>query len=115
MIFKIEIELKDIEKYIKIFSKDFDLLYCKNLYIALKNSVKKITISNLKKKYKIDSSLKVLQINENNLAQEDVKVINWCRDKFVLQDLNRFEIERQEEIKQYLKFLDSFEEELKKI
>lgn len=114
MIFKIEIISKDIEKYIKKFSKDFDILYCQNLYIASKNNTKEIDVIEFKQEYKLSQSVNVFKIDETNLGNEEIKVINWCRDKFVLQDLHKFENENQEEIKQYLNFLDSFEDELKK-
>lgn len=114
MIFKLTISIQDINQYINMFSKDFDILFYKELYISDKNNVQLYNVNKLRKKYKIDNDIYIEIINENNLGSKSQKVIDWCRDKFVYQDLKRFENEHQEQIVNYLNVLDRFEEELKK-
>lgn len=114
MIFKLTISIQDINQYINMFSKDFDILFYKELYISDKNNLQSYSVNKLRNKYKIDNDIYVEIINENNLGSKSQKVIDWCRDKFVYQDLKRFENEHQEQIVNYLNVLDRFEEELKK-
>lgn len=114
MILKIEILIKDIKKYIGKLSNDFDILVLKNLYISPKEYMKDFTISQFRNMYNINQNVKISFVDETNLQNEDYRVINWCRDKFVEQDLKKFEKDKQEDLKIYLRILDSFEQELKK-
>ena len=54
-------------------------------------------------------------IDENNLKNESDKVISWCKDKFIKNDLMRYEEENQEHLKEINTILDKFDENLEKI
>ena len=55
-----------------------------------------------------------MELNENNLKYEPFQIVEWCKQKFVEQDTKRFEIEKQKELRAYLKFMNDFEAELVK-
>ena len=84
-----------------------------NLYIASKRNTS-ITLSDFIKKYHYDDIL-VTEIDEDNLKFENDKVISWCKNEFVNQDIRRFEEKNQKMMKNYMCYLDDFEKELKKI
>lgn len=114
MILKIEIIIKDIKQYISKLSTDFDILCLKNLYISPKGYMEDFTIEQFREMYNIDKLVKISFVDETNLSNEEYRVVNWCRDKFVEQDLKRFEKNKQDEIQNYLNILNNFEQELKK-
>lgn len=114
MIFKIEIEIKDIKKYIEIFRKDFDILFSKKLYIATKVE-KKMSVNSFKKKYNLNQNLKIDIMDIDSVKQESIFIQSWFRDINCKYDLLRFEKKEQEKIKQTLFYLDNLENELKKI
>lgn len=116
MIFKITTDCKDIEEIVKIFGCNYDILYYgQSFYISEKFPSKRKTCDSIKKKLKNYNNTFIIQIDENNLKYEFSQVQTWCRDKFVEQDLKRFEKEKQPEINEMMETINRFEEEIQKI
>ena len=103
-IYKIQTEIKDIESFIKILSKDYDILYYYNLYLSPKIE-RKNEENYLKKILKKIGDCTIIKINENNLKAENDKIISWCVNKFVERDLKRYEQEHQDQYLQYYQYL----------
>ena len=114
MIVKLNININNIQKYINDLKDEYNIYYnLSNLYIASKRNTS-ITLSDFIKKYHYDDIL-VTEIDEDNLKFENDKVISWCKNEFVNQDIRRFEEKNQKMMKSYMCYLDDFEKELKKI
>lgn len=114
MIAKLNICIHNIQKYINDLKDEYNIYYnLSNLYVASKSNTS-ITLSDFIKKYHYDDIV-VTEINEDNLKFENDKVISWCKNEFVNQDIRRFEEKNQKMIKSYMSYLDDFEKEIKKI
>lgn len=114
MIFKIIMDFDDLVGIINKFQNSFDVLFANGQMFVFAKNLKKYTINRIKKILDNENAF-VTIIDENNLRRESDKVISWCRDKFVENDLLRYEKENQEKIKNINNFLDDFEENLEKI
>ena len=114
MIAKLNICIHNIQKYINDLKDEYNIYYnLSNLYIASKRNTS-IKLSDFIKKYHYDDIL-VTEIDQDNLKFENDKVISWCKNEFVNQDIRRFEEKNQKMMKSYMCYLDDFEKELKKI
>lgn len=114
MIFKLNINVNNIQKYIDDLKNDYNIYYCLNNLYASAKDVLNITLSDFIKKYKYQNII-VDEINENNLKYENSKVIDWCKNELVNYDVKKFEIEHQKQLNDYMIFLDDLSKELKKI
>jgi len=115
MIFKLNIEYTDIEDVIDRLSENFDILFnSQSFYISEKksNTTDKKFIRKILSNYE---NLYIVEINENNLKYENVHVQCWCRDKFVSQDLQRYEEDNQDKIQNMLKIIEDWKNNLEKI
>jgi len=75
---------------------------------------KSIVLSELKNAISEDEQILVSEINQTNLFQQAENVKYWIKDIWFREEKQRFELEQQEALKQYNKFLDDLENELKK-
>lgn len=114
MIFKIIMDFDNLIGVIDKLQDKFDIFLLNNQMFIFAKKLKKYSVNSIKKIIKSDNAF-VSIIDENNLIKESDKVISWCKDKFVENDLLRYEQENQEKIKQINIILDKFEENLEKI
>lgn len=119
MIYKVTANFnEDLSNIVKELEKDFDFVFFREiLYIAPREYAKNNKeTENQKKKIKniIRQENFIMELNENNLKYEPFQIIEWCKQKFIEQDTKRFEIEKQKELRAYLKFMNDFEVELVK-
>ena len=114
MIFKLNINVNNIQKYIDDLKNDYNIYYCLNNLYAYAKDILNITLYDFIKKYKYQNII-VDEINENNLKYENSKVIDWCKNELVNYDVKKFEIEHQKQLNDYMIFLDDLSKELKKI
>lgn len=114
MIYKIIMDFTDFDKIINILSNRFNLIFVDGAIYICDKKYANITIKYIKKILKNDNIF-ILKIDENNLSYEPPFVINWCRDKFVQRDLHNFELEHNDEIKNFMNILNDFEKELELI
>lgn len=119
MIYKVTANFnEDLSNIVKELEKDFDFVFFREiLYIAPREYTKNNKeAENQKKKIKniIKQENFIMELNENNLKYEPFQIVEWCKQKFVEQDTKRFEIEKQKELRAYLKFMNDFEAELVK-
>ena len=99
-----EIMLSKIRKYYKFIYQD------DNLYVALTQyKLKEEAYKELKKSLKPARNFIVREVNENNLGNENDFVIEWCRDSFVEIERQRYEIEKQQKLRDTMKALDNFD------
>lgn len=113
MIYKIQSEFDESFSIItEKLSKYFDFIYVNNiLYLGLrKYENKQIHKEIMKKILRPSKKYYVVELTEKNLSLESRDVINWCKDKFVELDRQRFEIEQQEKLQAYMMALDKFDE-----
>ena len=114
VIFKIIMDFDDLVGIVNKFQNSFDVIFVNGQMFIFAKNLKKYTVNKIKKILNNENAF-ITIIDENNLSRECDKVISWCRDKFVENDLLRYEKENQERIKQMNNFLDDFEENLEKI
>lgn len=117
MIYKIQSNkdyniLESIEKI----KKDYDLIYYnKILYLGEKvfSQDSSVALKKVKKYFRPIKDFWISEIGENNLKNEPKIIVDWCINKFIELDLQKFEIDKQKEMEKYLKSLDVFAEKLK--
>lgn len=114
MIFKIIMDFDDLVGIIHKFQNSFDVLFVNGQMFIFAKRLKKYTINKIKTIIGNENAF-VTIIDENNLRKESDKVISWCRDKFIENDLLRYEKDNQEKIKNMNIFLDDFEANLEKM
>lgn len=114
MIYKIITEFDILIDIIEKIKNNYNVLMKSGQLFICNKNYKTISLKKIKKEIGIDNVF-ILQIDENNLQYESPEVIAWCRDYFVNRDIKRYEEERQEDIKNYMKILDNFEQELQKM
>ena len=114
MIFKIIMNFTDMLELVNTLQKDFDMLFTNDqMFISVKD-LKTYSIADIRNLISNDNAY-VAIIDENNLRNESDKVISWCKDKFIKNDLMRYEKENQEHLKEINTILDKFDENLEKI
>ena len=114
MIFKIIMNFTDMLELVDTLQKDFDMLFTNDqMFISVKD-LKTYSIADIRNLISNDNAY-VAIIDENNLRNESDKVISWCKDKFIKNDLMRYEKENQEHLKEINTILDKFDENLEKI
>lgn len=114
MIYKIIVDFKNLEHIIDVLKDKFDIIIYQGVIYICKKNYKNITNIQIKKILGLDNIF-IEKIDETNLEYQDVFIKNWCTNKFVEKDLKSLEKEKQNEIKQIMKFIDDFEIELKNI
>ena len=114
MIFKIIMDFDNLIGIIDNLKDDFDIFLLNNQMFIFAKNLKEYNIDSIKRIIKSDNAF-VSIIDENNLIKESDKVVSWCKDKFIENDLLKYEQENQEKIKQINVILDRFEENLEKI
>lgn len=111
MIYKIVTEFNILIDIVEKIQKKYNVLIKSGQLFICNKEYKNIPLNKIKKEIGIDNVF-ILQINENNLQYESPEVISWCKDYFVDRDVKKYEQERQEDLKNYMKILDNFEQEL---
>ena len=114
MIFKIIMDFDNLIEIIDILKDKFDVFLLNNQMFIFAKNLKKYSVNSIKKIIKADNAF-ITIIDETNLRKESDKVISWCKDKFVENDLLRYEKENQKKIQEINTILDRFEENLEKI
>ena len=117
MIYKIQSNkdyniLENIEKI----KKDYDLIYYnKILYLGEKvfSQDSNVALKKVKKYFRPIKDFWIGEIGENNLKNEPKIIVDWCINKFIDLDLQKFELNKQKKKKKYLESLDKFAEKLK--
>lgn len=119
MIYKIIGRFNDenFEKILKKISTLFDFIYTdQSLFIGLKNYQYKDEGNFLiKKTFRPIKDFYIEVIDEKNINKQSQFVKQWCLDRFVLLDTQKFEIQEQDRLKQTWRDLDNMEAELQKI
>lgn len=119
MIYKIIGRFNDenFEKILKKISTLFDFIYTdQSLFIGLKNYQYKDDANALiKKTFRPVKDFYIETIDEKNINKQSQFVKQWCLDRFVLLDTQKFEIQEQDRLKQTWRDLDNMEAELQKI
>lgn len=119
MIYKIIGRFNDenFEKILKKISTLFDFIYTdQSLFIGLKNYQYKDEGNFLiKKTFRPIKDFYIETIDEKNINKQSPFVKQWCLDRFVLLDTQKFEIQEQDRLKQTWRDLDNMEAELQKI
>ena len=96
--------LSKIGKYYKFIYQD------DNLYLALAQyKLKDEAYAILKKSLKPSRNFIIREVNEKNIMNENDFVIEWCRDNLVAIEKQRYEIEKQQKLRDTMKALDNFE------
>lgn len=96
--------LSKIGKYYKFIYQE------NNLYLALAQyKLKDEAYATLKKTLKPSRNFIIREVNEKNIVNENDFVIEWCRDNLVAIEKQRYEIERQQKLRDTMKALDNFE------
>lgn len=96
--------LSKIGKYYKFIYQD------DNLYLALAQyKFRDKAYATLKKSLKPARNFIIREINEKNIMNENDFVIEWCRDNLVAIEKQRYEIEKQQKLRDTMKALDNFE------
>ena len=96
--------LSKIGKYYKFIYQD------DNLYLALAQyKLKDEAYTTLKKSLKLSRNFIIREVNEKNIMNENDFVIEWCRDNLVAIEKQRYEIEKQQKLRDTMKALDNFE------
>ena len=95
MVYKIIGEFNDyiLDKIIKKISEDFVFLYYNNsLYISFKdiNTLSRNSF-NVKDVLKGSKNLALIEINQNNILLEDEIAGEWCKNRFVDLEKQKFE------------------------
>ena len=111
MIFKIIMDFSNMLDILQILQKNFDVLYMDGKMFIATKGVKEYTVMDIKKMI-CDNNVCVLEINENNIDRENDRVSSWCKDKFLKNDLIRYENENQDKLKEINKILDEFDNNL---
>lgn len=117
MIYKIQSNCDyNILEIIDKIKKYYNMIYYNNvLYIATKKiNQEKVFEKTLKKFFKPNKNFLFTEINENNLKNENNLIMEWCKNIFVDLDVQKFENDNQDKLKEYLFDLDILEEKLKK-
>lgn len=119
MIYKIIGRFNDenFEKILKKISTLFDFIYTdQSLFIGLKNYQYKDEGNFLiKKTFRPIKDFYIEVIDEKNINKQSQFVKQWCLDRFVLLDTQKFEVQEQDRLKQTWRDLDNMEAELQKI
>lgn len=119
MIYKIIGRFNDenFEKILQKISTLFDFIYTdQSLFIGLKNYRYKDEGNFLiKKTFRPIKDFYIEVIDEKNINKQSPFVKQWCLDRFVLLDTQKFEIQEQDRLKQTWRDLDNMEAELQKI
>lgn len=114
MIYKIITDFSNLQDIIKNFSKDFNILFHGNcLYICSKN-MNNVSSQKIKKILKNDNVF-LTQIDDKNIRYESDYVQQWCISYFIKKDIDQFEKEQQQLIKEYMNVLDDCEKQLENI
>ena len=108
---------ENFEKILKKISTLFDFIYTdQSLFIGLKNYQYKDEGNFLiKKTFRPIKDFYIETIDEKNINKQSPFVKQWCLDRFVLLDTQKFEIQEQDRLKQTWRDLDNMEAELQKI
>ena len=114
MIYKINVNIENIIELFDKISKKYNVYFKNNILYISSIDYKKFSIKDVKKLFKQDN-IYIEEINETNLKYEPSDVIIWCRDYFVQRDLKKYEEEHQDDISNYMKVLDKFEQNLENI
>ena len=119
MIYKIIGRFNDenFEKILKKISTLFDFVYTEHsLFIGLKNYQYKDEGDILiKKTFRPIKDFYIEAINEKNIGKQSQFIKQWCLDKFVLLDTQKFEVQEQKKLKQIWEDMNNMEAELQKI
>ena len=119
MVYKIigRFDDNDFEKILKKISEFFDFIYVdQSLFVGLRNYQYKEEGDNLlKKALRPSKNFYIEQVDEKNINRQSDFVKQWCLDKLVLLDTQRFEIQEQSRLRQTWKDMDNMEAELQKI
>ena len=111
MIYKIIMDFTNLDEIIKILSNRFNIVFIENAIYICDKKFLNTNINYIKRLLK-NNNLFILKIDETNLGQEPIAVQNWCKNFYVQRDVKRFEKERNEEIQNFMKILDDFEQNL---
>ena len=119
MVYKIIGHFDDdnFEKILEKISTLFDFIYIdQSLFVGLRKYQYKEEGDNLLKKVlRPSKNFYIEQIDEKNISRQSDFIKQWCLDKFVLLDTQKFEIQEQERLRQTWKDMDNMEAELQKI
>lgn len=114
MIYKINVNIESIIDLFDKISKKYNVYFKNNILYISSIDYKTFTIKDIKKLFNQDN-MYIEEINETNLRYEPSDIIIWCRDYFVQRDLKKYEDEHQNDISNYMKVLDNFEQNLENI
>lgn len=113
MVYKIigDFNTDSFESMLSKIGKYYKFIYQENnLYLALAQyKLKDEAYATLKKTLKPSRNFIVREVNEKNIVNENDFVIEWCRDNLVAIEKQRYEIERQQKLRDTMKALDNFE------
>lgn len=118
MVYKIQSEFGEgFSIILSKLSEYFDFIYTNNaLYLGLRSYE---NFDNheifMKKILRPAKKYLIIKVNENTLKNEPPNVIEWCRDKFVELDRQRFEINEQDKLHKYMQAMDIFEKEMQEL
>lgn len=101
----------NFEGFLEKLGQNFKFIYYNgSLYLALlRYSDRMEAVKIIKKIVRPARDFLVREINELNLPNEDVQVIEWCRDNFVALERQAYEEQQQEKMKEAMKALDNME------
>lgn len=114
MIYKIILNIENIIDLLDTISKEYNVYFKNNILYISSIDYRMFTIKDIKRLFNQDN-IYIEEINETNLRYEPSDVIIWCRDYFVQRDLKKYEEEHQDDISNYMKVLDKFEQNLENI
>lgn len=113
MVYKIigDFNTDSFESMLSKIGKYYKFIYQENnLYLALAQyKLKDEAYATLKKTLKPSRNFIIREVNEKNIVNENDFVIEWCRDNLVAIEKQRYEIERQQKLRDTMKALDNFE------
>lgn len=113
MVYKIigDFNTDSFESMLSKIGKYYKFIYQENnLYLALAQyKLKDEAYATLKKTLKPSRNFIIREVNKKNIVNENDFVIEWCRDNLVAIEKQRYEIERQQKLRDTMKALDNFE------
>jgi hypothetical protein len=115
MIFKIEMDYTNLGDVIELFKDKYDILFCKHLYISEIKKTKTNNCKKIKEKMKDFPNSFITSIDEYNLSNQPLQAQEWCRDKFVEQDLKNFEEKEQDKLIEMMDIIHNFDNALNNI
>lgn len=114
MIYKIIVNIENIIGLLDDISQHYNVFFKNNILYISSIDYKNVDFGDIKKLFNQDN-IYIEEINEINLKYEEPDIIVWCRDYFVQRDLKKYEKNHQDEISNYMKTLDRFEQNLELI